>query len=253
MSADAASPGQAGDCYPHRQTVRPELCRAQPSGGLRRVVRRNDDLDTSVGMAEFAGPHPELVIAQWVSVIDRIATKPRRSRKPTREQRALRDELGNAAWRILETDFRFGASEEKVGGLERLRRRKVHPYGERPPKPRRRRFAVCSAPDRIGAAAWRPPEGRPRNIPSGGFPDSAHTGEPSPGPTGSDAPSSNASAVATSGETTRRFPPTGGVVSRAPRGCARPRGHTDRRRRRRCGIRGAARASGAPRVCGRLS
>ncbi len=118
------------------------------SGGLRRVVRRNDDLDTPVDMAEFAGTHPELVVAQWVSVIDRIATKPRRGRKPTTEQRALRDKLGNAAWKILKKDFRSGASEEKVAELKRLWRRKIHPYGEgtddgeRPPNPRGRWFAA---------------------------------------------------------------------------------------------------------------
>jgi len=131
------------------------------SGGLRRVVRRNDDLDTPVDMAEFAGAHPELVVAQWVSVIDRIATKPRRGRKPTTEQRALRDKLGDAAWKILEKEIGSGGSGEKVGGLERLWRRKIHPYGEgvddgeRPPNPRGRWFAAFAGkvePDRVDAA-----------------------------------------------------------------------------------------------------
>ena len=131
------------------------------SGGMRRVVRRNDDLDTPVDMAEFAGTHPELVVAQWVSVIDRIATKPRRGRKPTTEQRALRDKLGDAAWKILEKEIGSGASEEKVGELERLWRRKIHPYGEgvddgkQPPNPRGRWFAAFAGkvePDRVDAA-----------------------------------------------------------------------------------------------------
>ena len=135
------------------------------SGGLRRVVRRNDDLDTSVDMAEFAGTHPELVVAQWVSVIDRIATKPRRGGKPTTEQRALRDKLGDAAWKILEKEIGSGGSEEETQNIERLWRRKIHPYGEenrdcrkegkKPPDPRGRWFAAFAGkvePDCVDAA-----------------------------------------------------------------------------------------------------
>lgn len=50
-------------------------------------------------------------------------------------------------------------------------------------------------------------------------PDPAHTGEPSPRRTGSDAPSLNSPAVATSWETIRRFPSMGGAYP-APRAAA---------------------------------
>ena len=129
----------------------------EAAGGLRRAVRRTDDLDTPVDMAEFAATHPELVIAQWVSVIDRVATKPRPGQKPTKEQRALRDKLGTAAWKIVEKDI---ASGERAGELKRLWRRKIHPYGkkvddgERPRDPRGRWFEAFAGkvePDRVDA------------------------------------------------------------------------------------------------------
>ena len=127
------------------------------TGGLRRAVRRTDDLDTPVDMAEFAATHPELVIAQWVSVIDRIATKPRLGQKPTKEQRALRDRLGTAAWKIVEKNIAAG---ERAGELQRLWRRKIHPYGkggddgERPRDPRGRWFEAFAGkvePDGVDA------------------------------------------------------------------------------------------------------
>ena len=44
------------------------------SGKLRRKIRRESN---SMDIRKFAGNHPELVIAQWISMIDKIAAKPR--------------------------------------------------------------------------------------------------------------------------------------------------------------------------------
>ena len=138
------------------------------SGRLRRAIRRNADPHASESVADFAKTHPELVIAQWVSVIDRIATKPRRNRKPTSEQRQLREALGEASWKILAREF---CPPERMEELERLWWRKIHPYGEgtdnggrqsgKAPKPRGRwsrgrwfaAFAGEITPDSVDADA----------------------------------------------------------------------------------------------------
>ena len=97
------------------------------SGRLRRAIRRNADPHASESVADFAKTHPELVIAQWVSVIDRIATKPRLGRKPTSKQRRLREALGEASWKILAREF---CPPERMEELKGLWWRKIHPYGK---------------------------------------------------------------------------------------------------------------------------
>ena len=96
-------------------------------GRLRRVLRTTADREKPREMGEFAEGHPELVIAQWASAIDKIAAKPRGGRKPTREQRKLREALGQAAFRLLDEKDVFAERREE---LERLWWRKIHPYGD---------------------------------------------------------------------------------------------------------------------------
>ena len=107
---------------------------------LRRVIRlrakyaRGGSLDDGEGrregdavleVGEFAETWPELVVAQWISVIDKIARKPSRGKKPTPEQRSLRDGLGNAAFELLREE---GPLRGREDDLERLWRSKIHPY-----------------------------------------------------------------------------------------------------------------------------
>ena len=96
-------------------------------GRLRRVLRTTAESETPRELAEFAKSHPELVIAQWASVIDKIARKPRGNQRPTQEQRELREALGQAAFRIL---HRKGVFVERRDELKRLWWRKIHPYGK---------------------------------------------------------------------------------------------------------------------------
>lgn len=73
----------------------------------------------------FAASHEKLVIAQWVSVIDKIVRKPNPKGKislPTPQQYQLRETLGNAAW--LELNKRLPCSDHAV-----FWRSKIHPYG----------------------------------------------------------------------------------------------------------------------------
>ena len=102
------------------------------AGGLRRKIRRNREgrpADDLTDVAAFAARHPELVLAQWISAIDKIAAKPRGARKPTPEQRRLRETLGRAAFDLLERKHLLDLSERR-DALELLWQRKLHPYGE---------------------------------------------------------------------------------------------------------------------------
>jgi hypothetical protein len=68
------------------------------AGGLRRVL-----IDNTPGRIEhddipkFARSHDQLVIAQWISTIDKIARKPTGRKLPTREQREFRNRLAMPA------------------------------------------------------------------------------------------------------------------------------------------------------------
>ena len=100
-------------------------------GALRRKLRRHVDgrpADDLTDMAPFAESHPELVVAQWVSAIDKIARKPKSGKKPTSEQRRLREMLGRAAFDLLERERLLDLSGKR-DALERQWRRKIHPYG----------------------------------------------------------------------------------------------------------------------------
>ena len=108
---------------PHGRTETAPNAEGRPK---RRIHRHPGDGDVR-DIEAFAVEHPELVLAQWVSAIDKIAAKPRGSAKPTREQRDLRDKLGEAAWEVLK---RRRPLLDRLDELETLWRRKIHPYGD---------------------------------------------------------------------------------------------------------------------------
>ena len=102
------------------------------AGGLRRKIRRNLEgrqANDLTDVAAFAARHPELVLAQWISAIDKIAAKPRGAAKPTPKQRRLRETLGRAAFDFLERKHLLDLSERR-DALELLWQRKLHPYGK---------------------------------------------------------------------------------------------------------------------------
>ena len=101
--------------------LRPKYARGEiPDDGER---RREGNAILEVG--EFAETRPELVVAQWISVIDKIARKPGQGGKPTPEQRNLRDGLGKAAFELLCKEGPLCGRKED---LERLWWPKIHPY-----------------------------------------------------------------------------------------------------------------------------
>lgn len=103
-----------------KRVLRPRL---DPERGL--------DPDQPQDIAAFARTHDELVIAQWISAIDKIATKPRTG-GATEEQRDFRQRLGEAAWALLEEKKLLpGLSDPKrKEHLKKLWEWKIHPYGK---------------------------------------------------------------------------------------------------------------------------
>ena len=100
---------------------------------LTRKLRQSPKYDTSVEIRKFAETHPELVITQWISAIDKIAAKPKGDRKPTPQQREFRRRLGEAAFRLLTEKKLFNPSGKDERGectFESLWETKIHPYGE---------------------------------------------------------------------------------------------------------------------------
>ena len=99
----------------------------------KRKIRRNPTScvpqDTLVDVKEFAETHPELIIAQWISAIDKIATKPRSGRNPTPEQRRFRGKIGQAAFDLMIQKKFLDVSGKEKEKLKQLWWSKIHPYG----------------------------------------------------------------------------------------------------------------------------
>jgi hypothetical protein len=103
-----------------------------------RVIAPRGASDTRVDVETFAVSHDELVTAQWISTIDKIARKPGAKTAPTDDQREFRRRLGEACWSRLEAGglvpgFAEPATKER---LKRVWDAKIAPYGAAPSKPR---------------------------------------------------------------------------------------------------------------------
>jgi hypothetical protein len=107
------------------------------SGETRRVLRRRTDPEMAVDIESFVRTNDRLVITQWVSTIDKIATKPAGINGPTPEQRVLRERLGNAAWAVIEAKGLLPGLAELVlrESLTKFWKVKIAPYGEAPYMP----------------------------------------------------------------------------------------------------------------------
>ncbi|MCO8145878.1 type VI-A CRISPR-associated RNA-guided ribonuclease Cas13a [Rhodovulum tesquicola] len=138
--------------------------------GQTRVLVDNTAARARHEIPDFAQSHDALVIAQWISVLDRIATKPQGTQGATRAQHAFRDRLGRAAWAQMCAADRISAAAQADPYVAALWRFKTHPYGDakyRPrkgkdgkplgePKPQGRwygRFAANAEPEQADVAA----------------------------------------------------------------------------------------------------
>jgi len=69
-----------------------------------REIQQTSD-SPSRKIPEFSVGHDQLVIGQWISIIDKIATKPKNSRaRATQEQHKLRTALGRACWELIKNN-----------------------------------------------------------------------------------------------------------------------------------------------------
>jgi hypothetical protein len=126
-------------------------------GRLARVVSLHPDpahglrSDNRQSVTAFAASHDRLVIAQWISTIDKIARKPVGEAAATPQQAEFRRRLGDAAWALIERRALLtGLNEPAVKArLRRLWEFKIAPYetaragaktGTRPPSLKGRWF-----------------------------------------------------------------------------------------------------------------
>lgn len=99
------------------------------AGTLRRVLIDNSSERVERDILDFAKTHNELVIAQWISTIDKIACKPKGDKQPSADQREFRERLGIACWDRLVAGRRLRwADNQEKQFLEALWWFKVHPY-----------------------------------------------------------------------------------------------------------------------------
>jgi len=105
--------------------------------------RRPHPIPRFAGVHDLAaaaeGANDELVIAQWISIVDKIARKPSGRNKPTREQRDLREKLGNACWVRMTCGNHLPGLDKRREHLNKLWWFKIHPYGPGTEEPRRRK------------------------------------------------------------------------------------------------------------------
>lgn len=113
----------------------------EPGGpeARKRVLWPRDGMHSPRDLKDFVLTHNEILIAQWISTIDKIATKPGLGNGPTDEQRNFRNRLGNAAWAFLiDRKILSGLDDAAVKKhFSSLWRVKIAPYGTDKYKPRR--------------------------------------------------------------------------------------------------------------------
>jgi hypothetical protein len=81
-------------------------------------------------IADFAQATPDLHLAQWVSILDKIGRKPSGTKPATPEQKALRQILADAAWALIIDKSILTDADKPVWDW------KVHPYAVKEPHPK---------------------------------------------------------------------------------------------------------------------
>ena len=94
-----------------------------------RRIHPNSFRNEAKDVVAFANSHPKLVLAQWISMIDKIITKPMDGDAPSLHQYNLREAVGTAAWSIVQMNDLLDAPPKRMKRLEREWWSKIHPYG----------------------------------------------------------------------------------------------------------------------------
>ncbi len=99
--------------------------------GKRKVVLRNGKDLEGRELPDFAESEPKLIIAQWISAIDKVIPKPRGRKKPSPKLYKLREELGKFCWEKIIAEHEFSEGDQER--LKEIKERwdwKLHPYGK---------------------------------------------------------------------------------------------------------------------------
>lgn len=102
---------------------------ADGKGSFERLLHPNSFPDEPVSFRDFTQTHPKLVVAQWISCIDKIITRPEGNSSPSEDQWFLRNALGAAAWKLIVEQDLLHAPEKRAKRLEREWWSRIHPYG----------------------------------------------------------------------------------------------------------------------------
>ena len=98
-------------------------------GEVRKIIPRTK---SSCAIPAFAKDDPHIIIAQWISALDKVIAKPRGTNKASCELHGLRDKLGNACWnRII---ARHACLRIQPDDMKKVWQWKLHPYGKPEPE-----------------------------------------------------------------------------------------------------------------------
>ena len=114
----------------------------------RKIVPRTESL---CAIPDFAKNNPDIIIAQWISALDKVIAKPRGKNKASPELYDLRDKLGNACWdRMIDRHESLRTQQDE---MKRVWQWKLHPYGEPEPEDTRKKHKG-SKPDTPRKGRW---------------------------------------------------------------------------------------------------
>lgn len=94
---------------------------------IRSIVRELPTGNCSVkeNISSFVKENDRIVIAQWVSVIDKIIQKPKPNKKASPKQHDIREMIGNACWEIIQNKNMLQGND---GELRKIWDWKIKPY-----------------------------------------------------------------------------------------------------------------------------
>ena len=92
---------------------------------LVRTLHRRDNPDVGLNFEEFASSDPIIVLAQWVSAIDKVAAKPTGGTLASNRQKEFRQKLGIEVWKFLRI------KDLLPDDLKKAFWAKIHPYPEK--------------------------------------------------------------------------------------------------------------------------
>lgn len=95
-----------------------------------RRIHPNSFRNEAQDVANFAVSHSKLILAQWISLIDKVITKPSKGGAPSVDQFNLRNGIGESVWELfLSKDLLNAPTTKRLKRLEREWWSNIHPYG----------------------------------------------------------------------------------------------------------------------------